>query len=173
MLFLVVFVIVFFGGFEFILFVMVVDNMKGLKYDSNKEFVGQGIVNMVVLLFGGILVMGVIVRMVINIKNGVVFFVFGVVYGVVVFFVLFVFVFYVFYVLFVSMVLIFMVVVWNMSECKEVVNMLRLKNVDFFILVVIFVLMVLFDLIVGVVIGLLFVFVFFIRRMSEVICIYN
>lgn len=68
---------------------------------------------------------------------------------------------------------ILMVVAWNMSERKEVANMLRLKNADSFILAATFALTVLFDLIIGVATGLLLAFVFFIRRMSEATRIHN
>lgn len=70
------------------------------------------------LMFGGIFVMGVIVRMVININNGVISCVFGVIYGIFVLFILFVFVLVVVNILIVVMVLILMLVVWNMSEWK-------------------------------------------------------
>ncbi|KUP36139.1 sulfate transporter [Bacillus halotolerans] len=173
MLFPAALVIALLGGLESILSAMVADNMKGSKHDSNKELVGQGIANMAAPLFGGIPATGAIARTATNIKNGAVSPVSGVVHGVVVLLVLLVFAPYASHVPLASMAPILMVVAWNMSERKEVANMLRLKNADSFILAATFVLTVLFDLIVGVATGLLLAFVFFIRRMSEATRIHN
>lgn len=173
MLFPAALVIALLGGLESILSAMVADNMKGSKHDSNKELVGQGIANMAAPLFGGIPATGAIARTATNIKNGAVSPVSGVVHGVVVLLVLLVFAPYASHVPLASMAPILMVVAWNMSERKEVANMLRLKNADSFILAATFALTVLFDLIVGVATGLLLAFVFFIRRMSEATRIHN
>lgn len=71
---------------------------------------------MVMLMFLGIFVVGEIVRIVINIKNGVFFLIVGIMYVIFVLIVLLVFVLYVLYVVFVSFVLVLMVVVWNISK---------------------------------------------------------
>lgn len=78
-------------------------------------------------LFGGIPATGAIARTATNIKNGAVSPVSGVVHGVVVLLVLLVFAPYASHVPLASMAPILMVVAWNMSERKEVANMLRLK----------------------------------------------
>ncbi|MCP6683394.1 SulP family inorganic anion transporter [Bacillus nakamurai] len=155
------------GGLESILSAMVADNMKGSRHDSNKELVGQGIANMAAPLFGGIPATGAIARTATNIKNGAVSPISGIVHGVVVLLVLLVFAPFAVHVPLASMAPVLMVVAWNMSERKEVANMMRLKNTDSFVLAVTFLLTVLFDLIIGVSAGLVLAFVFFIRKMSE------
>ncbi|MFJ9204634.1 SulP family inorganic anion transporter [Bacillus velezensis] len=155
------------GGLESILSAMVADNMKGSRHDSNRELVGQGIANMAAPLFGGIPATGAIARTATNIKNGAVSPISGVVHGVTVLLVLLVFAPLAVHVPLASMAPVLMVVAWNMSERREVANMMRLKNTDSFVLAATFLLTVLFDLIIGVSAGLVLAFVFFIRKMSE------
>ncbi len=138
------------GGLESILSAMVADNMKGSRHDSNRELVGQGIANMAAPLFGGIPATGAIARTATNIKNGAVSPISGVVHGVTVLLVLLVFAPLAVHVPLASMAPVLMVVAWNMSERREVANMMRLKNTDSFVLAATFLLTVLFDLIIGV-----------------------
>ena len=122
------------GGLESILSAMVADNMKGSRHDSNRELVGQGIANMAAPLFGGIPATGAIARTATNIKNGAVSPISGVVHGVTVLLVLLVFAPLAVHVPLASMAPVLMVVAWNMSERREVANMMRLKNTDSFVL---------------------------------------
>jgi SulP family sulfate permease len=58
------------ASIESLLSAVAADGMTGLKHNSSKELVGQGIANVVLPFFGGIPVTGVIVRTATNIKNG-------------------------------------------------------------------------------------------------------
>ncbi|MCY7569031.1 SulP family inorganic anion transporter [Bacillus safensis] len=160
-------VIALLGGVESILSAMVADNMKGSKHDSNKELVGQGIANMAAPLFGGIPATGAIARTATNIKNGGASPISGVVHGVVVLLILMVFAPYASMIPLAAMAPILMFVAWNMSERKEFVNILKVKNADSLVLVVTFLLTVIGDLIIGVTAGLILAFIAFIKKMSQ------
>ncbi|MED5223591.1 SulP family inorganic anion transporter [Bacillus sp. FSL L8-0215] len=155
------------GGVESILSAMVADNMKGSKHDSNKELVGQGIANMAAPLFGGIPATGAIARTATNIKNGGASPISGVVHGVVVLLILMVFAPYASMIPLAAMAPILMFVAWNMSERKEFINILKVKNADSLVLVVTFLLTVIGDLIIGVTAGLILAFIAFIKKMSQ------
>ncbi|APT45211.1 SulP family inorganic anion transporter [Bacillus safensis] len=160
-------VIALLGGVESILSAMVADNMKGSKHDSNKELVGQGIANMAAPLFGGIPATGAIARTATNIKNGGASPISGVVHGVVVLLILMLFAPYASMIPLAAMAPILMFVAWNMSERKEFINILKVKNADSLVLVVTFLLTVIGDLIIGVTAGLILAFIAFIKKMSQ------
>ncbi|MGG2184782.1 SulP family inorganic anion transporter [Bacillus altitudinis] len=154
-------------GVESILSAMVADNMKGSKHDSNKELVGQGIANMAAPLFGGIPATGAIARTATNIKNGGASPISGVVHGVVVLLILMLFAPYASMIPLAAMAPILMFVAWNMSEKKEFINIVKVKNADSLVLVVTFLLTVIGDLIIGVTAGLILAFIAFIKKMSQ------
>ncbi|PRR90616.1 SulP family inorganic anion transporter [Bacillus sp. NMCN1] len=160
-------VIALLGGVESILSAMVADNMKGTKHDSNKELVGQGIANMAAPLFGGIPATGAIARTATNIKNGGASPISGVVHGVVVLLILMLFAPYASMIPLAAMAPILMFVAWNMSEKKEFINIVKVKNADSLVLVVTFLLTVIGDLIIGVTAGLILAFIAFIKKMSQ------
>ncbi|MCW4357359.1 sulfate permease [Bacillus altitudinis] len=160
-------VIALLGGVESILSAMVADNMKGSKHDSNKELVGQGIANMAAPLFGGIPATGAIARTATNIKNGGVSPISGIVHGVVVLLILILFAPYASMIPLAAMAPILMFVAWNMSEKKEFINIVKVKNADSLVLVVTFLLTVIGDLIIGVTAGLILAFIAFIKKMSQ------
>ncbi len=160
-------VIALLGGVESILSAMVADNMKGSKHDNNKELVGQGIANMAAPLFGGIPATGAIARTATNIKNGGASPISGVVHGVVVLLILMLFAPYASMIPLAAMAPILMFVAWNMSEKKEFINIVKVKNADSLVLVVTFLLTVIGDLIIGVTAGLILAFIAFIKKMSQ------
>ncbi|QEO63718.1 SulP family inorganic anion transporter [Bacillus altitudinis] len=160
-------VIALLGGVESILSAMVADNMKGSKHDSNKELVGQGIANMAAPLFGGIPATGAIARTATNIKNGGASPISGVVHGVVVLLILMLFAPYASMIPLAAMAPILMFVAWNMTEKKEFINIVKVKNADSLVLVVTFLLTVIGDLIIGVTAGLILAFIAFIKKMSQ------
>ncbi|MEC0488293.1 SulP family inorganic anion transporter [Bacillus licheniformis] len=155
------------GGIESLLSAMVADNMKGTRHDSNKELVGQGIANIAAPLFGGIPATGAIARTATNIKTGAASPISGIVHGVFVLLVLLLFAPYASLIPLASMSPILMVVAWNMSERKEFINILKIKNSDSAVLVVTFLLTVWQDLVFGVAAGILLAIITFIARMSK------
>ena len=155
------------GGIESLLSAMVADNMKGTRHDSNKELVGQGVANIAAPLFGRIPATGAIARTATNIKTGAASPISGIVHGVFVLLVLLLFAPYASLIPLASMSPILMVVAWNMSERKEFVNILKIKNSDSAVLVVTFLLTVWQDLVFGVAAGILLAIITFIVRMSK------
>ncbi|ATI77768.1 MULTISPECIES: SulP family inorganic anion transporter [Bacillus] len=155
------------GGIESLLSAMVADNMKGTRHDSNKELVGQGIANIAAPLFGGIPATGAIARTATNIKTGAASPISGIVHGVFVLLVLLLFAPYASLIPLASMSPILMVVAWNMSERKEFINILKIRDSDSAVLVVTFLLTVWQDLVFGVAAGILLAIITFIARMSK------
>ncbi|WP_426606436.1 SulP family inorganic anion transporter [Bacillus licheniformis] len=155
------------GGIESLLSAMVADNMKGTRHDSNKELVGQGIANIAAPLFGGIPATGAIARTATNIKTGAASPISGIVHGVFVLLVLLLFAPYASLIPLASMSPILMVVAWNMSERKEFINILKIRNSNSAVLVVTFLLTVWQDLVFGVAAGILLAIITFIARMSK------
>ncbi|MCY8612922.1 SulP family inorganic anion transporter [Bacillus haynesii] len=155
------------GGIESLLSAMVADNMKGTRHDSNKELVGQGVANIAAPLFGGIPATGAIARTATNIKTGAASPISGIVHGVFVLLVLLLFAPYASLIPLASMSPILMVVAWNMSERKEFVNILKIRNSDSAVLVVTFLLTVWQDLVFGVAAGILLAIITFIAKMSK------
>lgn len=64
------FTIALLGAIESLLCAVVADGMTSTKHDSNKELVGQGVVNVIVPFFGGIPATAAIARTAVNIKEG-------------------------------------------------------------------------------------------------------
>ncbi|WP_179863565.1 SulP family inorganic anion transporter [Bacillus cereus] len=155
------------GGIESLLSAMVADNMTNSKHNSNQELVGQGIANMVVPLFGGIPATGAIARTATNIKNKATSPISGIVHGIVVLLVVLVLSPLAFHIPLASMAPILMVVAWNMSEKHEFIHILKTKTGDTLVLILTFILTVFADLTIGVIIGLLFTFLLFVRKMSK------
>lgn len=60
-----------------------------------------------------------------------------------------------------------MVVAWNMSEKHEFIHILKTKTGDTLVLILTFILTVFADLTIGVIVGLLFTFLLFVRKMSK------
>lgn len=58
------------GSISALLSAEVTDEMIGIKHDSNRELIGQGLGNLVATLFGGIPVSGAVVRSAANINSG-------------------------------------------------------------------------------------------------------
>ncbi|AWB43718.1 sodium-independent anion transporter [Paenibacillus sp. CAA11] len=155
------------GSIESLLSAVVADGMTGVRHNSNRELIGQGIANMAAPLFGGIPATGAIARTATNIKNGAVSPISGVVHGFIVLLVVLLFAPYASHIPLASMAPILMMVAWNMSERKSFTHMLRTKTGDSFILVVTFLLTVLTTLTTAVEAGLALAVAMFFFQMSR------
>ncbi|MGG3470752.1 sulfate permease [Neobacillus pocheonensis] len=161
------FIIAMLGGIESLLSAVVADGMTNSRHNSNKEFIGQGIANMITPLFGGIPATGAIARTATNIKNGAVSPFSGIIHGIVVLLVLLFFAPYASYIPLASMAPILMVVAWNMSERKVFAYILKTKSTDSLVLLVTFILTVFVNLTTAVEVGLVMSAILFTKRMSD------
>ncbi|MBL9143928.1 MAG: sulfate permease [Verrucomicrobiaceae bacterium] len=156
------------GAIESLLSAMVADGMADTRHDSNQELIGQGIANVVTPLIGGIAATGAIARTAANIRNGARSPVSGMVHALVLLLVA----------LFAAPMAgmiplaclsgILITVALRMAEWDTFPEIWRSTRSDFFVLLTAFLLTVIFDLTIGVGIGLIMAAVMFVKRMEEI-----
>jgi len=156
------------GAIESLLSAMVADGMADTRHDSNQELIGQGIANVVAPLVGGIAATGAIARTAANIRNGARSPVSGMVHALVLLLVA----------LFAAPMAgmiplaclsgILITVALRMAEWDTFPEIWRSTRSDFFVLLTAFLLTVIFDLTIGVGIGLIMAAVMFVKRMEEI-----
>lgn len=126
--------------------------------------------NIIVSFFGGIIVIVVIARFVVNVRVGVTFFISAVIYFILVIFVLLVLVSLFFWLSFFVMVVLLLMVAWNMSEAYKVVDLLRYASKDDIIVMLLCMsLIVLFDMVIVISVGIVLVSLLFMRRIVRMI----
>lgn len=160
-------VIALLGAIESLLSAVVADEMANTRHNSNREWIGQGLANIVAPFFSGIPATGAIARTATNIKNGAASPLSGVIHGVVVLIILLLFAPYASAIPLASMAPILMVVAWNMSSKRTFMHILQTKSSDSLVLIVTFLLTVFIHLTVAVQVGLLLAIILFTKTMSE------
>ena len=156
------------GAIESLLSAMVADGMADTRHDSNQELVGQGIANVLTPLVGGIAATGAIARTAANIRNGARSPVSGMVHAGVLLLVA----------LFAAPLAghiplaclsgILITVALRMADWDTFPEIWRSTRSDFFVLLTAFLLTVIFDLTIGVGIGLIMAAVMFVKRMEQI-----
>ena len=156
------------GAIESLLSAMVADGMADTRHDSNQELIGQGIANVLTPLIGGIAATGAIAPTAANIRNGARSPVSGMVHALVLLLVA----------LFAAPLAgqiplaclsgILITVALRMAEWDTFPEIYRSTRSDFFVLLTAFLLTVIFDLTIGVGIGLVMAAVMFVKRMEEI-----
>ncbi len=140
---------------ESLLSCVVADKMIDAKHNSNMELVAQGVGNIGSALFGGIPATGAIARTAANVKNGGRTPVAGIIHALVLLGVLAVFMPYASLIPMPTIAAILFIVAYNMSEWREIVAIVKERNVaDILVLAVTFILTVVFDLVVAIAVGL-------------------
>lgn len=149
------FTIAILAAIESLLSCVVADGMIDGKHNSNAELVGQGLGNIVSVLFGGIPATGAIARTAANAKNGGRTPVAGMVHALVLLLVLLFLMPYAGLIPMPTIAAILFMVAYNMSEWRKSVKITKTRVVsDILILFVTFVLTVIFDLVVAIIAGL-------------------
>jgi len=159
------------GGIESLLSAVVADGMTNSKHNSNRELIGQGIANIATPLFGGIPATGAIARTATNIKSGAASRISGVIHGVLILLTLLLFAPYASQIPLASMAPVLMIVAWNMSEGRQVANLIKLKNGDSLILLVTFFLTVFTTITTAVMVGLILALILFAKRMGDLLVV--
>ncbi len=155
------------GAIESLLSAMVADGLADTRHDSNQELIGQGIANVLTPLVGGIAVTGAIARTAANIRNGARSPLSGVVHS---FMLLLVALFAASYAGMIPLAClsgILIGVAVRMAEWDTFPEIWRGPKADFAVLMAAFTLTVIFDLTIGVGIGLMMAAGLFVKRMEE------
>lgn len=156
------------AAIESLLSCVVADGMIHSKHNSNAELVAQGVGNIASVFFGGIPATGAIARTAANIKNGGRTPIAGMVHAVVLLLVLLFLMPYAALIPMPTIAAILFIVAYNMSEWREVVQIVKTKNIpDIIITAITFLFTVIFDLVVAIAVGmavaLLFKLCYFIK----------
>ncbi len=163
------FTIAMLAAIESLLSAVVADGMTRTKHDPDGELVALGVGNMVAPFFGGIAATGAIARTATNIRFGATSPVAAVVHSAVTLLVLLLFAPYVSYLPMASLAALLIMVAYNMAQVAHFVHIVRVApRSDVIVLLICFSLTVLFDMVVGVTVGIVLASLLFMRRMAEV-----
>lgn len=154
---------------ETLLSAVVADGMTNTKHDSNSEITALGFGNIFCALFGGIPATGAIARTAVNIKFGAKSPIAGIVHSLFTLFAVICFAPVISNIPMASLAALLMLVAYDMAEIKRVLRIIKIgSKSDISVLLSCFSITVLFDMVIGVTIGLILACLMFIRRMSEV-----
>lgn len=163
------FAIAILGAIESLLSAVVADGMARTRHDPDAELVALGIGNILCPFFGGIAATGAIARTATNIRFGARSPIAAIIHAIFVFLVVLFFAPYVSYLPMASLAALLLLVAYNMSEVKHFVHIVRVApRSDLIVLLICFILTVLFDMVIGVTVGVVFAAILFMKRMASV-----
>src|SRR6202795_877947 len=155
------------GAIESLMSAVVSDRMSNDRHNPNVELIGQGIANIVSLMFGGLPATGAIGRSATNIRAGAHALVAGMIHALTLLCVLLFAAPLASYIPMAALAGILMVVSYNMGEWLEIPQLLRLTKTDISVWLVTFALTVFADLTVAVEAGMILAALLFIARIAE------
>lgn len=161
------FTIALLGAIEALLSAVVADGMTGFNHKSNIELVGQGIANMVSVLFGGFAATGAIARTATNIKSGAKTPVAGMVHAITIFTCMWWFAPLAGHIPLAVLASVLVIVSWNMAEVQHFIRLFKAPKADVFVLLLTFLLTVLTSLTVAVAVGVIVSTLLFIQNISN------
>jgi SulP family sulfate permease len=161
------FTIALLGAIEALLSAVVADGMTGYNHKSNIELVGQGIANIMSVVFGGIAATGAIARTATNIKSGARTPIAGIIHALTVFACLWWLAPFASQIPLAALAAILVMIAWNMSEFHHFIRLLHAPRSDLIILLLTFFLTVLVDLTTAVAVGVILSTLLFIQNMSR------
>lgn len=154
---------------ETLLSAVVADGMTNTKHESNSEIFALGVGNIFCAIFCGIPATGAIARTATNIKFGAKSPIAGMVHSIFTLLSVIFFAKYISYIPMASLAALLMIVSVDMIHIKALIRLLKVgSNSDKLVLFTCLSLTVVFDMVIGVSIGLIIACLLFIRRMSEV-----
>lgn len=162
------FVIAALGGIESLLSATVADGMTDTRHDSNSELIGQGLANMVVPFFGGFAATGAIARTAANIRSGGRSPVSGLVHALVLLGFVLVAARLADFIPLAALAAVLISVALRMAEWDTFQELWNSSRTDLAACVTTFLLTVVFDLTIGVSVGLCVAVVFFVKRMEDI-----
>jgi len=155
------------GAIEALLSALVADGMTGERHDSDMELIGQGLANLAVGLFGGMIATGTIARTATNVRAGAHGPVSGMLAAVFVLAFMLVAAPLVAFVPLAALAGVLAVVAWTMIEREAILALVRSSRADTLVLAVTLGLTVFRDLTEAIVVGFALGSVLFIHRMSQ------
>ncbi len=155
------------GALESLLSAIVADGLTGSKHRSNTELMAQGIGNIFSVIFGGIPATGAVARTSANIKLGAKTPLAGMTHALTVFFLMVVFAPFAAKIPLASLAGLLIFVAWNMSEREHFAEILKGPKGDAVIMLATFGLTLLFDLTIGVQIGVAIAAITFLKKMTD------
>jgi SulP family sulfate permease len=157
------------GAIESLLSAVVADGMARTRHDPDAELLAQGIGNVVGPFFGGIPATGAIARTATNVRSGARSPLASVIHAATVLLAVLALAPLLGYLPMAAMAALLLQVAWNMSEAKHFVHTLRVApKSDVATLLVCFSLTVLFDMVIGVSVGMVLAALLFMNRMASV-----
>jgi SulP family sulfate permease len=157
------------GAIESLLSAVVADGMARTKHDPDAELLALGVGNLLVPFFGGIPCTGAIARTATNIRSGARSPFAAMAHALTVLAAVLLLAPLLGYLPMASLAALLLLVAWNMSEAKHFVHTLRVApKSDVAVLLTCFGLTVVFDMVVGVSVGMVLASLLFMRRMAEV-----
>jgi len=169
MIFPSAFAIAMLGAIESLLSAVVADGMAHTKHDPDGELIALGIGNMICPFFGGIPATGAIARTTTNIRFGARSPFSAVFHAVFTLLIILLFAPYVSYLPMAALAALLMLVAYNMSEYRHFIHILKVApRSDVSVLLICFLLTVIFDMVIGVSVGVGLAALLFMRRMAEV-----
>lgn len=162
------FAIAMLAAIETLLSAVMADAMTGTKHDPDAELVALGTGNIVTPFLGGIPATGALARTATNIRFGSRSPLSAVIHGVLTLIVILFFSRFVSYLPVAGLAALLMLVAYNMSEAKHFIHVLRVSpKSDVIVLLLCFSLTVIFDMVVGVIVGVVLAALLFMQRMAE------
>jgi sulfate permease, SulP family len=163
------FAIAMLGAIESLLSAVVADGMAQTKHDPNAELVALGVGNLICPFFGGIAATGAIARTATNIRFGAKSPFSAVFHAGFTLTVVLLLASYVSYFPMASLAALLMLVAYNMSEMKHFFHIIRVApKSDVIVLLICFFLTVVFDMVVGVTVGVVLAALLFMNRMATI-----
>jgi SulP family sulfate permease len=163
------FAIAMLGAIESLLSAVVADGMARTRHDPDSELLAQGIGNMIGPFFGGIPATGAIARTATNIRSGGRSPVAAIVHAGTILLAVLALAPLLGYLPMAALAALLLQVAWNMSEARHFVHIVRVApKSDVSTLLVCFFLTVVFDMVIGVSVGLMLASLLFMRRMADV-----
>ncbi len=157
------------GAIESLLSAVVADGMARTRHDPDAELLAQGVGNVVGPFFGGIPATGAIARTAANVRSGARSPLAAVIHAVVVLLAVLALAPALGYLPMAGMAALLLQVAWNMSEAKHFVHIARVSpKSDVATLLACFLLTVVFDMVVGVTVGMVLAAFLFMNRMATV-----
>lgn len=156
------------GAIESLLSATVADGMTDTRHDSNAELIGQGLANIAAPLAGGFAATGAIARTAANIRSGARSPVAGVVHSLALMAFVLLAARWAQYIPLAALCAVLVGVAVRMAEWDTFGEVWRGSHSDFAVMAATFLLTVIFDLTVGVAVGLVIAVVLFVRRMEQI-----
>jgi len=155
------------GAMESLFCAVVLDNSAGTRHSPNSELLGQGVGNVLSPLFGGFASSGAIARSITNLRAGAVSPISGVIHALVVLFAIYFLAGLLMHLPMPAMSALLILVAWRMSEFPRAIAFVKGRSTDTWVYLTCFVIILLFDVVVAVTIGMVLASILFVKEIAD------